>query len=111
MASLAGIPLEATQGRSYTMVWVLRVLLERGLIMLGDLRQPPMVEYAVTEASFDPSPADGSRVPLRLFRLKNGDPAQRARFAASQELFTRLTGLTFDISEPAYLARRYSAWA
>jgi energy-coupling factor transporter ATP-binding protein EcfA2 len=97
-ASLAGIPLEATQGRSYTMVWVLRVLLERGLIMLGDLRQPPMVEYAVTEASFDPSPADGSRVPLRLFRLKNGDPAQRARFAASQELFTRLTGLTFDIT-------------
>ncbi len=100
-AALAGIPLEETQGRSYTMVWVLRVLLERGLIMLGDLRQPPMVEYAVSETSFDPSPADGSRVPLRLFRLKNGDPAQRARFAASQALFTRLTGLSFDVTLPA----------
>jgi hypothetical protein len=98
-ASLAGVALEATQNRSYSMTWVLRVLFERGLILLGDLRQPPKIEYAVTDAGFDPSPTDGSRVPLRLFRMKNGNPAQRARFVASQDLFTRLTGgLTFDIT-------------
>jgi len=99
-ASVAGIALAETQNRSYTIAWVLRVLLERGLIMLGDTRQLPATEYSVAEATFDPSPADGSRVPLRLFRWKNGGPTQRARFAASQALFTRLTGSTFDISFP-----------
>jgi energy-coupling factor transporter ATP-binding protein EcfA2 len=97
-AALAGIPFAETQGRSYSLAWVLHVLLIRGLNLLGDLRQPPANEYSVTETAFDPSTADGSRVPLRLFRLKNGNPGERARFAASQELFTRLTGLEFDVT-------------
>jgi energy-coupling factor transporter ATP-binding protein EcfA2 len=97
-AALAGIPLAETQGRSYSLAWVLHVLLARGLSLLGDFRQPPKSEYSIAEAGFDPSPADGSRVPLRLFRLKNGNPDERARFAASQELFTRLTRLEFDVT-------------
>ena len=97
-AALAGIPFVETQGRSYSLAWVLRALLARGLSLLGDLRQPPASEYPLAEAAFDPSPSDGSRLPLRLFRLKNGNSAERARFTAGQELFTRLTGLVFDVT-------------
>lgn len=97
-AALAGIPIAEMQGRSYSFAWVLRTLLARGLNLLGDFRQPPANEYSVAETGFDPSPADGSRLPVRLFRLKNGNPDERAQFAASQELFTRLTGLEFEIT-------------
>jgi hypothetical protein len=97
-AALAGIPLAEAQGRSFSLAWVLRVLLTRGLNLLGDFRQPPKSEYPIAEVGFDPSPADGSRLPLRLFRLKNGDPAERARFFSTQELFTRLTGLEVDVT-------------
>ena len=97
-ASAVGVPLEEMQNRTYTMAAVLRTLLHRGLVLLGDLRQPPTLMYVVTETRFDPAPTDGTRIPVRLFRWKNGDPAQRARFAASQSLFNRLTGLTFDVT-------------
>jgi energy-coupling factor transporter ATP-binding protein EcfA2 len=96
-ASSAGIATDELQRRNYSMSWVLRVLLERGVSLLGDLRVPPQVAYSVEEAGFDPAPADGSRVPLLLFRLKNGDSADRLRFASIQGLFGRLTGQQFDV--------------
>jgi hypothetical protein len=40
----------------------------------------------------------GGRIPVVLFRLKNGDGAGRQRYARIRELFTRLTGLSFDIA-------------
>ncbi len=106
-AEQAAIPIDATQGRMYGPGWIFHVLFDRGLTMLGDLRQPPAFSYSVTEASFDPSPSDGTRVPLRLFRLKNGDAADRDRFAAVQALFADLTGATFDVTlaTPTHNAR------
>lgn len=97
-AACAGITIEQTQNRSFTFAQVVRVVLDRGLVLLGDLRQPPRVEYTVEEAGFDPVPTDGSRIPLRLFRLKNGDASDRARYANTQDLFTRLTGRHFHIA-------------
>ena len=97
-AACAGITIEQTQSRSFTFAQVVRVVLDRGLVLLGDLRQPPRVEYTVEEVGFDPVPTDGSRIPLRLFRLKNGDAGDRARYATAQELFTRLTGRRFHIA-------------
>jgi len=96
-ASAAGIAADEAQRRDYGMPWVLRVLLEHGIVLLGDLRMPPQIAYAVDEAGFDPAPTDGSRVPLRLFRLKNGNSIDRVHFAAIQELFARLTGEQFDV--------------
>jgi hypothetical protein len=41
-------------------------------------------KYAVDEVAFDPSPADSNRIPVRLFRLKNGAAADRHRYAEIQ---------------------------
>jgi len=76
-ASAAEIPTDDLQRRNYSMSWALRVLLEGGISLLGDLRMPPQTSYTLEEAGFDPAPADGSRVPLRLFRMKNGDSGDR----------------------------------
>ena len=97
-AAGAGIPMQHTQNRSFTMAEVLRVVLGRGLVLLGDLREPPRTEYNMDEAGYEPSPADGSQLPLRLFRLKNGSPESRARYSSTKELFARLTGRAFEIT-------------
>jgi hypothetical protein len=96
-AQSAGLPLEDAS-RSYSMANVLRVVLDKGLVLLGDLRQPPLTSYTATDLAQDPAPADGSRIPVLLFRLKNGNAAGRMRYARIQDLFRRLTSLTFDIS-------------
>jgi len=97
-AALAGIALEQTQRNGFSLADVLHVVLSRALVLLGDLREPPRMEYTVEEVASDSSPADGSRIPVRLFRLKNGNAADRRQFAAIQDLFKRLTGRTFDIA-------------
>jgi Overcoming lysogenization defect protein-like, TOPRIM domain/AAA domain, putative AbiEii toxin, Type IV TA system len=97
-AAQAGIVLEQTQRNSFSPADVLYAVLRRGLMLLGELREPPRKEYTVEEIASELSPPDGSRIPLRLFRLKNGDAADRRQFAAIQDLFKRLTGRTFDIA-------------
>jgi energy-coupling factor transporter ATP-binding protein EcfA2 len=97
-AALAGIALERTQRSSFSLADVLHAILGRGLVLLGDLREPPRVEYSVEDVGSGSSTADGSRIPVRLFRLKNGDAADRCQYAAIQVLFRRLTGRTFDIA-------------
>ena len=97
-AALAGIALDQTQRSSFSLADVLRAILGRGLVLLGDLREPPRVEYSVEDVASGSSALDGSSIPVRLFWLKNGDEAGRAQYAAIQDLFRRLTGRTFDIA-------------
>lgn len=97
-ARLAGMPLADADRTAYSLAHVLRVVLDRALVLLGDSRQPPLASYSAEDLSHDPAPVDGSRIPVRLFRLKNGSAAGRLQYARIQDLFTRLTGLTFDIS-------------
>jgi len=97
-AQQAGIPVEETNRTNYSLAHVLRAVLDRGLVLLGDLRQPPLTEYSAEEVALDPSPADGSRIPVMLFRLKNGSGTGRRQYARIRELFTSLTGLSFDIA-------------
>jgi hypothetical protein len=94
--ALAGIAPELTQ-RGFSLADVLHVILERALVLLGDLREPPRLEYTVSEVTSGSAPVDGRHIPVRLFRLKNGSAADRRQFAAIQSLFSRLTGRTFDI--------------
>jgi hypothetical protein len=94
--ALAGIVSEQRQQNSFSFAGVLHVGLGRGLVLLSDLREPPRLEYTVEDVTSDRSPADGSRIPARLFRLKNGDAADRRQYAATQDLFMRLTGRMFD---------------
>lgn len=98
-AALAGIPADQRQRQnSYSLANVLQVVLSRGLVLLGDLRQPPQTDYVVGDVGFDPSPADGSRIPVQLFWLKNGSAADRSRYLAIQHLFRRLTGRSFEVA-------------
>jgi energy-coupling factor transporter ATP-binding protein EcfA2 len=97
-ASLAGIALDQTQRGSFSLADVLQAVLSRGLVLLGDLRQPPRAEYTVDDFMAGPSPTDGGRIPARLFRLKNGTAADRRQYAAIQDLFRRLTGRAFDVA-------------
>ena len=94
-ASLAGIPLESLQNRQCSLALVLRTILSRGLTVIGDLRHPVEVGYPLEHE--DRLASDGSRVPYQLFCLKNGDAVERDRFLASQALFSRMTGLEFDV--------------
>lgn len=105
-AALAGIPLSETERRGFSLANALHAVLGRGLALLGDLREPPRLDYAVEEAGFDPSPADGSRIPVRLFRLKNGSAADREQFSAIQDLFRRLTGRAFDVTLSTTMGNR-----
>lgn len=93
-----GLPWEGAQRTGYSLAHVLHAALDRGLVLLSDLRQPPRAEYTVEDVAADPLPTDGSMIPVRLFRLKNGPAADRRKYRAIQEQFTRLTGQTFDIA-------------
>jgi predicted ATPase len=98
-AVLAGIPLDQAQRQnSYSLANVLQVVLSRGLVLLGDLRQPPQADYTVGDVASGPSPADGSRIPVQLFRLKNGSAADRRQYSEIRDLFGRLTGRSFEVA-------------
>jgi hypothetical protein len=97
-AARADIPFDLTQRRGSSLAEVLQVVLSCGLVLLGDLREPPRFVYSVEDAAADPALTDGSRVPVRLFRLKNGTASQRRRYAAIQAVFQGLTRRTFDIA-------------
>lgn len=97
-AALAGIPVDQTQRQNYSLAHVLRAVLIRGLELLGDLRQPPRTDYTAGDVALDPSPADGSRIPAQLFRLKNGTAAERRQYSEIRALFTRLTGRSFEVT-------------
>ena len=96
-ATLAGIPFAQTQRRGSSLAEVLHVVLRRGLVLLGDLRQPPRLQYTVEDVTTDTSSIDGSLITARLFRMKNGTAAGRRRYGAIQNLFGRLTGESFDV--------------
>lgn len=78
-AALAGIPVDQTQRQNYSLAHVLRAVLSRGLELLGDLRQPPRTDYTAGDVVLDSSPADGSRIPARLYRPGRPGPAHRVR--------------------------------
>jgi hypothetical protein len=97
-AALAGIPVDQTQRQNYSLANVLLAVLRRGLMLLGDLRQPPRTDYAVRDVASGLSPADGSRIPVQLFRLKNGSAADRRQYSEIRDLFGRLTGRSFEVA-------------
>jgi ABC-type molybdenum transport system ATPase subunit/photorepair protein PhrA len=90
-----------TTNRSYGLSSVLRRILDTKVsIASSDLRGPfggghdllpqPLV-FPVDEMAAVPSSRNPSQLPLRLFRLKNGNRAQRDTFNRIRALFTKLT--------------------
>jgi predicted ATPase len=116
-AALAGIGgVEATR-RSYTLASPLHWILDRGL-RLGmvpaplerDVRMRLTAGRYSWEALAEPvGSRDPGGLPLRLFRLKNGNAAERQRFTQIQDLFRELApghtvDVQFDVTPPSSAA-------
>lgn len=89
-AAIAGIPLVGTN-RRVSLATALRVILRRALVQTTDLRLVPGggVSWSSSESALRPGAE--ARLPDFLLRLKNGDPAERARYERIQDLFTEFT--------------------
>lgn len=88
--------------RNFTFGSVLQILLQHAFVFTNNLRVPVsdiaiFSREEVTKPDIDVD--DERQIPLLLFRLKNGDFAERARFRRIRKSFRRLVGegLGFDI--------------
>ena len=95
----AGVRLESS--RYYDGRFLFEQLLRRALVFTENVRRSPRLTFPLDElqtlAPIDLS--DGQNVALVMFRQKNGDRDQCARYQQSQEMFNRLTGdeCDFDV--------------
>jgi energy-coupling factor transporter ATP-binding protein EcfA2 len=103
-AELSGnLNLANQSNRSFTFGYVLQLLLQHAFVFTNNLRIPisESITFNRAEAENPNLDLDDERqIPLLLFRLKNGDFVERARFQRIQESFRSLVGedLSFDIS-------------
>ena len=112
-AEIAGITEPVPGGRQYSFARVLRRSLETSLRVVsvptaldgGQIPHAIPGRYAWDDMYAVLPARDPGLLPLRLFRLKNGSATERTRYAAVQELFSRLgpgrhLDLTFDVTPP-----------
>jgi hypothetical protein len=91
-AQMTGLPLNlARGGRPVGLATVLRIIFRRALVHTTDQRLLP--GGGTSWSSSDLETVDGAeaRLPELLMLLKNGNPAERARYQRVQELFTEFT--------------------
>jgi ABC-type branched-subunit amino acid transport system ATPase component len=104
---LLGLPAEPGGQQGFTLAYVLSMLLDDGIIILGEQFRglgvggtPPQQAGPYSwEALVSPLRSRAPwAVPMRLFELKNGDPEKRAKYRAIQETFTELApGRAFEV--------------
>ena len=103
-AELSGnLNLANLSNRSFTFGYVLQLLLHHAFVFTNNLRAPisDIITFNREEAANPNLDLDDERqIPLLLFRLKNGDFAERARFQRIRESFSKLVGedLSFEIN-------------
>jgi predicted ATPase len=84
------------RGFIYTGASIFSRIFDRALTIVHEERRPPRREYR-TEEIGTMNLGELEMLPLELQRLKNGDHAERARFAATQARFRGLTGRDVDV--------------
>ena len=104
---LLGLPAEPGGQEGFTLAYVLSMLLDDGIITLGEQFRglgiggtPPQQAGPYSwEALVSPFRSRAPWVlPMRLFELKNGSPGDRAKYRAIQQTFTELApGRTFEV--------------
>lgn len=104
---LLGLPAEPSGQQGFTMASVLSMLLEEGIITLGEQFRglgiggtPPQPAGPYSwEALVSPLRSRAPwALPMRLFELKNGNPEERARYRDIQKTFTELApGRAFEV--------------
>jgi predicted ATPase len=91
-AEMTGLTLNSPGGsRTVSLATVLRVLFRRALVQTSDTRLLPSGGISWSSSELALTGGAESRLPELLARLKNGDPAARARYQRIRELFTEFT--------------------
>lgn len=95
-------PPDPSSGRTYSAAALLHLLISRSVTVLGDQRLPVELLYQPDELGTRPDLMDGSRVPLELYRLKNGNLVERERYDEITALFRKMTGCGLDLRSRSY---------
>jgi predicted ATPase len=118
-ASMADVQLwTQLASRTYSLAWLLRRVLQRGLIIAGEQLRGvgataaplrPLGLYGIEELALGTEGFDPSALPLRLLRLKNSSSIEdRGHFRRVQELFGELApGRQVELSLQVRLTPRF----
>lgn len=87
--------------RLFTIASVLNRIFSHSLVMLGDRRGLPKLQYSHDDLQRAPMLSDGSEVPSALWALQGGGPADRLELARVRGVFNRLTGERVEIRHTA----------
>jgi energy-coupling factor transporter ATP-binding protein EcfA2 len=94
-------PMPGRPAEVFTFSHLIYLLLRRALIFSTDLHMPLPTRIGLSEQS---ATSTGTlinveqQLPLLLFHLKNGNPAQRERYKRIQRSFETITGQKFDLN-------------
>jgi energy-coupling factor transporter ATP-binding protein EcfA2 len=103
--------------RAFSLASVLRLIVRRGVVVIGEQlrgadlesRPLPIGRYALDLLSRSDVTWEPSTLPLRLFRLKNGDGSERQRFERIRRTFeTFAPGRRLDVRFEAVMPRNGS---
>jgi energy-coupling factor transporter ATP-binding protein EcfA2 len=85
------------EDREFTFDQVLSLVLRRGVVLTDNRRLPLSHRFTVAELGEPADLRDGAAVGAELFRLKNGYPADQARYRQIQATFKELTGRELEV--------------
>lgn len=94
LAIMLGI---APGDRSFSFRQVMNLALQRGIVLTDNRRLPLQRRFPLPELSGPVDLRDGAAVGGEIFRLKNGDSAEKERFRQIQSTFKSLTGRDLDV--------------
>jgi hypothetical protein len=94
LAIMLGI---APGDRSFSFRQVMNLVLQRGIVLTDNRRLPLQRRFPLSELSGPVDLRDGAAVGGEIFRLKNGDSADKERFQQIQSTFKILTGRDLDV--------------
>jgi energy-coupling factor transporter ATP-binding protein EcfA2 len=87
----------ASHDRSFSFRQVMNLVLQRGIVLTDNRRLPLQRRFPLSELSGPVDLRDGAAVGGEIFRLKNGDSADKERFRQIQSTFKSLTGRDLDV--------------
>ena len=90
-AQMAGLSLLSPGGRTASLATVFRLILKRALVHTSDLRLLPFGGTGWSSSESALAEGGDAQLPEYLVHLKNGAPAERARYHRIQQLFTDFT--------------------
>jgi len=107
---LIGVTLKAD--RFYSASFVFHLLLERALVFSDNIRSQPQYEFSYDALHKQPIDlSSGEQLARYLFLKKNGSQTEREQYKDIRNLFSKITGRSFDVGfdRPAIIPARPGA--